>query len=49
MAGARIQLKRATAASWASNNPVLYAGEIGLETDTNKFKIFRKFKCRLTS
>lgn len=39
MAGARIQLKRATAASWASNNPVLYAGEIGLETDTNKFKI----------
>lgn len=39
MAGARIQLKRATAASWASNNPVLFAGEIGLETDTNKFKI----------
>jgi len=39
MSGARIQLKRATAASWASNNPVLYSGEIGLETDTNKFKI----------
>jgi len=39
MAGARIQLKRATASSWTSNNPVLYAGEIGLETDTNKFKI----------
>ncbi|MFZ9804569.1 MAG: hypothetical protein ACO3DA_08140, partial [Ilumatobacteraceae bacterium] len=39
MAGARIQLKRATAASWSSNNPVLYSGEIGYETDTNKFKI----------
>ena len=39
MAGARIQLKRATASSWSSNNPVLYAGEIGYETDTNKFKI----------
>ena len=39
MAGARIQLKRATASSWSSSNPVLYAGEIGYETDTNKFKI----------
>lgn len=39
MAGARIQLKRATASSWSSANPVLYAGEIGYETDTNKFKI----------
>ena len=39
MAGARIQLKRATASAWSSTNPVLFAGEIGLETDTNKFKI----------
>lgn len=39
MAGARIQLKRATAAQWSAANPVLYSGEIGLETDTNKFKI----------
>lgn len=39
MAGARIQLKRATASAWSSANPVLFAGEIGLETDTNKFKI----------
>lgn len=39
MAGARIQLKRATAAAWASANTVLFSGEIGLETDTNKFKI----------
>jgi hypothetical protein len=39
MAGARIQLKRATAAAWTAANTVLFAGEIGLETDTNKFKI----------
>ena len=39
MSGARIQLKRSTAASWTSNNPVLYVGEIGYETDTKKFKI----------
>ena len=39
MPGARIQLKRATAAAWAAANTVLYSGEIGLETDTNKFKI----------
>lgn len=35
----RIQLRRDTAANWASANPVLLAGEIGLETDTLKFKI----------
>lgn len=35
----RIQLRRDTAANWASNNPVLAQGEIGLETDTNQFKI----------
>ena len=35
---ATIQLKRATAANWASKNPVLLAGEPGLETDTNKIK-----------
>lgn len=39
MAGARIQVKRGTASSWTSNNPVLYAGEIGFETDTKKVKI----------
>ena len=39
MSGARIQLKRSTAASWTSNNPVLFVGEIGYETDTKKFKI----------
>jgi hypothetical protein len=39
MAGARIQLKRATASQWTSANTVLFAGEIGYETDANKFKI----------
>lgn len=34
----RIQVKRGTAAAWVSNNPVLAAGEIGLETDTLQFK-----------
>lgn len=33
-----IQVRRDTAASWASVNPILAAGEIGLETDTGKFK-----------
>jgi hypothetical protein len=27
-----------TAANWASNNPVLLEGEIGIESDTRKFK-----------
>lgn len=35
----RIQLRRGTAAQWASANPVLLAGEEGLETDTGKVKI----------
>jgi len=35
----RIQLRRDTAANWASSNPILRAGEIGIETDTNKMKI----------
>lgn len=33
-----IQLRRDTATNWASKNPVLAAGEMGIETDTNKFK-----------
>ncbi len=33
-----IQLRNDTAANWASSNPVLALGEMGLETDTNKFK-----------
>ena len=39
MAGARIQLKRGLAAQWTAANTVLLSGEIGYETDTDKFKI----------
>jgi Major tropism determinant N-terminal domain len=35
----RMQQRRGTAAQWTAANPVLSAGEIGYETDTNKFKI----------
>ena len=35
----KIQLRRDTAANWASNNPILSDGEIGIETDTNQFKV----------
>jgi len=35
----RIQLRRDTAANWTSANPALLAGELGIETDTNKIKI----------
>lgn len=34
----KIQLRRDTAANWTSVNPILGAGEPGLETDTNKLK-----------
>lgn len=36
---ALIQVRRDTAANWTSLNPTLAAGEMGLETDTGKFKI----------
>ena len=35
----RLQNRRDTAANWTSNNPTLAAGEIGLETDTSKYKM----------
>lgn len=35
----KIQVRRDTAADWTSTNPTLAAGEIGFESDTNKFKI----------
>jgi hypothetical protein len=35
----RMQQRRGTAAQWTSANPTLAAGEIGFETDTNKFKV----------
>ena len=34
-----IALRRATAAQWAAANPTLFAGEMGLETDTGLFKV----------
>ena len=34
-----IQLRRGTSTEWSSANPVLFQGEIGLETDTRKFKV----------
>ena len=36
---ALIQVRRDTAAAWTSANTTLAIGEIGFETDTNKFKI----------
>ena len=39
MAIKRLQLRRDTAANWTSSNPTLLAGEMGVETDTGKFKV----------
>ena len=38
MSTVRIQVRRGVAADWTSVNPILAAGEMGVETDTNKFK-----------
>lgn len=38
MATVRIQVRRGTASQWSTTNPILAAGEMGVETDTNKFK-----------
>jgi hypothetical protein len=35
----QIQLRRDTGANWSASNPVLAAGEIGVELDTRRFKI----------
>jgi hypothetical protein len=34
-----IQVRRGTAAQWITADPTLSVGEIGFESDTNKFKI----------
>ena len=39
MATVRLQLRRGTASQWTSANPILAAGEMGVETDTRKVKI----------
>ena len=35
----RIQFRRGTASEWSGMNPILYAGEMGYETDTKKIKV----------
>ena len=35
----QFQLRRGAAATWTSNNPILASGEMGIETDTNLFKV----------
>jgi hypothetical protein len=35
----QIQLRNDTAANWTAANPVLAAGEMGVETDTDQFKL----------
>ena len=37
--GQRIRTRRDTAAIWTSTNPILQAGELGFESNTNKLKI----------
>lgn len=39
MAYIQLQFRRGTAAEWSSANTVLAIGELGLETDTNQFKL----------
>ena len=38
MATVRLQVRRGTASQWTSINPILAAGEMGLESDTNFIK-----------
>mgnify|MGYP000582446726 CR=1 FL=1 len=35
----RFKLRNGTAAAWTAENPVLLTGEIGIETDTRRYKI----------
>ena len=35
----RMQQRRGTSEQWSTANPILAAGEIGYETDTNEFRI----------
>jgi hypothetical protein len=37
--GIRFQFFNKTAAQWTANNPILLNGELGLENDTQKFKM----------
>jgi hypothetical protein len=42
--GTRIQIRQDTAANWTSANPILFAGEFGLETDNAGTATPLKFK-----
>ena len=35
----QIQFRNDTASAWTSANPTMSAGEMGIETDTDKFKL----------
>lgn len=35
----RVQMRHDTAANWTTYNPILLAGEIGIETNTNRMKL----------
>ena len=39
MAIYQIQIRRGTSAAWTAANPILAAGEFGLEVDTRRIKI----------
>jgi hypothetical protein len=39
MSAVRIQIRRGTVSEWSNANPILAAGEIGFETNTNKIKV----------
>jgi len=39
MPNIQLQFRRGTAAQWTSANPTLAAGEMGIETDTSRFKV----------
>ena len=39
MSTVRIQVRRGTSTDWTSVNPVLAAGELGVETNTRKIKV----------
>ena len=35
----QLQFRRDTSSNWSSNNPVLASGELGIETNTQQFKL----------
>ena len=39
MPNIQFQFRRGTASEWSTANPVLANGEMGIETNTNQFKI----------